>query len=106
MRSIRFLNKHGWIFAVFTFIINVTFYKALPETVAIQWQFNGNISNTASKLQFIFILPLIQTIIYIIKKIKAKGKTTNIYNDISYMFVSMLLLIVDTIIILINLKVL
>ncbi|WP_231560688.1 DUF1648 domain-containing protein [Thermoanaerobacterium thermosaccharolyticum] len=46
----------------------------MPETVAIQWQFNGNISNTASKLQFIFILPVIQTIIYIIKKSKQKVK--------------------------------
>ncbi|SNX53679.1 hypothetical protein SAMN05660242_1246 [Thermoanaerobacterium sp. RBIITD] len=38
MQAINFFGKNNWLFAVLIFIINLIFYKALPQTVAIQWR--------------------------------------------------------------------
>ncbi|WP_029688762.1 DUF1648 domain-containing protein [Thermoanaerobacter sp. A7A] len=105
MRAINFLGKNNWLFAVFTFIINIIFYKALPQTVVIQWHFDGSISNTASKTTFVFILPLIQILFYGYVKLKTKGKDATLYTDLYSIFVNLLALIVDIVIILINLKI-
>ncbi|AEM77943.1 DUF1648 domain-containing protein [Thermoanaerobacter wiegelii] len=84
MRAINFLGKNNWLFAVFTFIINIIFYKALPQTVAIQWHFDGSISNTTSKTTFVFILPLMQLLVYGYIKLKTKGKSTTLYTDLIF----------------------
>ncbi|HHW58523.1 MAG TPA: DUF1648 domain-containing protein [Clostridia bacterium] len=105
MRAINFFGKNNWLFAVFTFIINIIFYKALPQTVAIQWHFDGSISNTVSKTIFVFIIPLMQLFVYGYVKLKTKGKNTTLYTDLYSIFGNLFVLIVDIVIILINLKI-
>ncbi|MGB9809743.1 MAG: DUF1648 domain-containing protein [Caldanaerobacter sp.] len=104
MGAINFLGKNNWLFAVFTFIINIIFYKALPHTVAIQWHFDGSISNTVSKMTFIFILPLIQILFSGYVRLREKSIGETLYTYLYAIFVNLLMLIVDVIILIINLK--
>lgn len=104
MRAINFLGKNNWLFAVLTFIINIIFYKALPQTVAIQWHFDGSISNTVSKMTFVFILPLIQLLFYGYVRLRTKSIGETLYTYLYAIFVNLLMLIVDVIILIINLK--
>ncbi|MGB9679673.1 MAG: DUF1648 domain-containing protein [Thermoanaerobacteraceae bacterium] len=98
MRAINFLGKNNWLFAVLTFIINIIFYKALPENVAIQWHFDGSISNTVSKMTFVFILPLIQLLFYGYVRLREKSIGETLYTYLYAIFVNLLMLIVDVII--------
>ncbi|SHE42639.1 Protein of unknown function [Thermoanaerobacter uzonensis DSM 18761] len=104
MGAINFLGKNNWLFAVFTFIINIIFYKALPENVAIQWHFDGSISNTVSKMTFVFILPLIQILFSGYVRLREKSIGETLYTYLYAIFVNLLMLIVDVIILIINLK--
>lgn len=75
-RRIRnYFYKCGYIFPVITFIINIFAYKYLPESIPLQRDAFGNINYTASKLEFIFFIPILQLFSYIaIKYPQAKGK--------------------------------
>ncbi|SHE42678.1 Protein of unknown function [Thermoanaerobacter uzonensis DSM 18761] len=74
-RIIKYFYKCGWMFPVITFIINIFAYKYLPESIPLQRDAFGNINYTASKLEFIFFIPILQSFSYIaVKYPQAKGK--------------------------------
>ncbi|WP_042805098.1 DUF1648 domain-containing protein [Thermoanaerobacter sp. A7A] len=74
-RIINYFYKCGYIFPVITFIINIFTYKYLPESIPLQRDAFGNINHAASKLEFIFFIPILQLFSYIaIKYPQAKGK--------------------------------
>ncbi len=61
MKKSKLTTAHfitGNILCLSTALMFVLFWKELPEIIAIQWNFQGEVSNTASKLTLALFIPL------------------------------------------------
>lgn len=94
------MNKKIKISKIFIFaltcIVNIIFYKYLPNSIVINYSFTGQPNYAVNKVLGLLILPIIMIVIYVLEnmKISKKGSDYAIFSAYIVLFLINLFLLI------------
>ena len=80
-----------------TIIINAIFYSYMPNSIAINYSFTGQVDYSVNKILGLLIVPSIMIVTYVLenKKILKKGSKYAIFSEYIVLFLLNLFLLID-----------
>lgn len=84
--------------AVVTLLINIIAYKYLPDHVALQISFSGELRNFVPKIVFVFASPAVLMLLYYVNNSKEPGR------KFKFIFISLIIFVINIIFIYLNLR--
>ena len=84
------------ILGVVSFIINLALMNTLPDKVALQTSLGGTLKNFVPKAVFIFIIPLMIIVDYIILKLRKENKSNFYILAVIFFILNIIIIVTNT----------